>query len=329
VLKICTHALGTTRKTPFLIVVARWSPGGRLVFSGAGAGGFVVAGGLGLVVGLIPGATQALNAAAVTARVNSFTALVCMRRNVSEVRERWPSMSVGFACNDAECREISTPRREATTVRNERGFALCGGVTTTATGYVADRCECAATAALSSPPVDVEGGGTSPALTSAPRLFISYRRDDTSAFVAALDRRLRQDMGSRNVFRDVHDLIAGERFEVRLTDEIEHSDIVLVVIGPQWEGAGSGTSAPRLARDDDFVRLEVRTALEHRPRTTPMPVLVDGATFPTVLPGDIEAIKEHHSVTLEQAELERRNAPGYQALLVGTWVARAVLSRTV
>jgi hypothetical protein len=72
VLKICTHESGTTRKTPFLIVVARWSPGGRLVFSGAGAGGFVVAGGFGLVVGFRPGATQALKATAVAARVMNF-----------------------------------------------------------------------------------------------------------------------------------------------------------------------------------------------------------------------------------------------------------------
>jgi hypothetical protein len=154
-------------------------------------------------------------------------------------------------------------------------------------------------------------------------VFISYRRDDTAALVGALDRRLRQDLGSRNVFRDVHDLIAGERFEVRLTDEIERSDIVLVVIGPRWEGAGDGTGGSRLAREDDFVRLEVRTALEHRPRTTPMPVLIDGATFPPALPADIDAITEHHAVTIDHDELDRREAPGYQALLVGTWVAKS------
>jgi hypothetical protein len=172
--------------------------------------------------------------------------------------------------------------------------------------------------------VDAEGGvAAAPTLAGAPRLFISYRRDDTSTFVAALDRRLRQDLGSRNVFRDVHDLIAGERFEVRLTDEIEQSDIVLVVIGPRWEGAGDGTGPARIARDDDFVRLEVRTALKRRPRTTPMPVLVDGATFPSSLPADIEPIRKHHSVAVERAELERRDAPGYQALLVGTWVAKS------
>ena len=37
-----------------------------------------------------------------------------------------------------------------------------------------------------------------------------------------------------------------------------------------------------------------------------MPVLVDGATFPTALPADIEAIAQHHAVTLTHDELETR-----------------------
>ena len=98
---------------------------------------------------------------------------------------------------------------------------------------------------------------------------------------------------------------------------------MLVVIGPRWEGATDGTGPSRLARDDDFVRLEVRTALGHRPRTTPMPVLVDGATFPTALPADIEAIAQHHAVTLTHDELERAMLLAIKALLVGTWVAKS------
>jgi TIR domain len=114
-----------------------------------------------------------------------------------------------------------------------------------------------------------------------PKLFISYRRDDTGAFVGALDRRLRQDLGSWNVFRDVQNMIAGERFELRISDQIEQSDVVLVVIGPRWEGAAEDrTSQSRLAHADDFVRQEVRIALKNRPRSTPIP---DSSTEPRFL----------------------------------------------
>ena len=164
------------------------------------------------------------------------------------------------------------------------------------------------------------------AVSGAPKLFISYRRNDTRAFVEALDSRLRADLGSRNVFRDVHDLIAGESFDQRIVTEIDTSDVVLVVIGPAWPGSFDHSSPSRLAEPNDFVRKEVAAALRARPRTVPIPVLVDGATFPSALPSELEAIKEHHYVELNHDQLTREDSAGYQKLLVAAWIAK---SRTV
>jgi hypothetical protein len=157
-----------------------------------------------------------------------------------------------------------------------------------------------------------------------PRFFISYRRSDTAEFVETLDRRVREDMGSQSVFRDAADLIAGEPFERRLFEEINASDIVLVVIGPAWAAPlKGGTNGSRLDDPDDFVRREVRAALENRPRSMPMPVLVAGAAFPPALPSDIEAVAQHHGVVLDHDELGREDSRGYQAILVGAWVAKS------
>jgi hypothetical protein len=157
-----------------------------------------------------------------------------------------------------------------------------------------------------------------------PKLFISYRRNDAGAFVQALDARLRHDLGGANVFRDAHDLIVGEKFEDRIMTEIEGSDAVLVVIGRHWDGSTDDSSnLPRLADPNDFVRREVRAALDLRRKSMPIPVLVEGATFPHWLPPELEPLKEHEYVELDEGQLERRESPNYQRLLVGVWVAKS------
>jgi hypothetical protein len=137
-------------------------------------------------------------------------------------------------------------------------------------------------------------------------------------FVDALDRRLRQDLGARAVFRDVNDLIVGEPFARRIAEEIQGSDGLVLVIGPHW--AGQVGDATRLEQDDDFVRQEVQIALNNQNRVTVMPVLVGAATIPTELPEDIRAVKDLHYIKI--ADLKGRTAPGYQQLLVGAWVAK-------
>ena len=155
-------------------------------------------------------------------------------------------------------------------------------------------------------------------------MFISYRRDDVPGVVEALDARLRQDLGSWNVFRDVHDLIAGERFGLRISDEIKRSDVVLVVVGPRWAGQNADAMRePRLFDTADFVRQEVRIALANYPHSTPIPVLVDGGPFPSNMPQDIRAISEYQCVQLVLDDHNQEVAPGYQAILVGTWLAKS------
>jgi TIR domain len=161
-------------------------------------------------------------------------------------------------------------------------------------------------------------------IARAPRLFISYRRQDTREFVTTLDARLRADLGARNVFRDVQDLIAGEIFTERIVAEILESDVVLIVIGPMWEGAGADPSRPsRLADPADFVRREVGLALQNRPRSTPIPILVDGAHFPQSLPAELDPVREHQAVELGNDELKRSDSGGYQRVLVGVWLAKS------
>lgn len=50
-------------------------------------------------------------------------------------------------------------------------------------------------------------------IESGPTVFISYRRKDTGPEAEKLSIRLREDLGSTNVFRDEDDLIVGDRWQ--------------------------------------------------------------------------------------------------------------------
>jgi hypothetical protein len=154
-----------------------------------------------------------------------------------------------------------------------------------------------------------------------PRIFVSYRRDDTLGFVEALDDCLRQDLGSRNVFRDLHDIHAGDRFAERVVEEIAHSDAMIAVIGPAWVGQRNGET-DRIQDNADLVREEIRTALANHEHVALIPLLVGIDDVPKNLPADIESLGGLHHIQISSVELQHRTSPSYQKLLVDIWVAK-------
>ena len=158
---------------------------------------------------------------------------------------------------------------------------------------------------------------------SAPHVFISYRRDDTGEVVGELDRRLRRDLGAASIFRDARDLIAGQRFEQRLLEQVGHADAVLVLIGPAWEGVDD-RGRRRIDNPDDFVRREVAAALATE-GVLPLPVLIDRDHLPDDLPADLEALAGRHAVLTTTQDLA--GDATYQKILVGAWLARAEATR--
>lgn len=131
---------------------------------------------------------------------------------------------------------------------------------------------------------------------SAPKVFISYRRDDTSGHAGRIYDAVAARVGASNVFMDV-DLDPGVDFVDRIHEAIAESDALLVVIGPRWTTlAREGSRQPRLDDPGDYVRVEVETALR-RGDLTVIPLLVAGARMPD--PGELpESLRD----------LSRRNA---------------------
>lgn len=126
-----------------------------------------------------------------------------------------------------------------------------------------------------------------------PGIFISYRRSDSGGHAGRLRDHLSAHFGPSLVFQDV-DIGDGDVFADVIDRALLSCDVVLVVIGRDWVGAG-GSGGNRLSNADDWVRLEVTTALRREIRV--IPVLVEGARLPVKsdLPGDLQPILDRNA----------------------------------
>ncbi|HEY6794422.1 MAG TPA: toll/interleukin-1 receptor domain-containing protein [Kineosporiaceae bacterium] len=110
------------------------------------------------------------------------------------------------------------------------------------------------------------------------RIFISYRRQDSSYPAGWLFDRLREHFGPDQVFKDVDSIELGDDVEAVISAAVGSCDVLLAVIGPRWVSATDGAGRRRLDSPDDYVRREIATALAGGVRV--IPVLVDGAVMP-------------------------------------------------
>ena len=132
--------------------------------------------------------------------------------------------------------------------------------------------------------------------SNAPRIFISYRRDDSAGWTGRLAADLRERFGPTAVFWDIETIDAGEDFVAAINRELESCAVALVVIGPTWAAIADAEGVPRLNQSGDFVRLEVATTLKRRGLRV-IPVLVGGATMPDAqhLPTDLQDLAKRQA----------------------------------
>jgi hypothetical protein len=144
----------------------------------------------------------------------------------------------------------------------------------------------------------------------AGKIFLSYRREDTAGFALALFGRLEQSFPSGRLFMDVEGGIgAGQDFIRVIEDEVSLCDVMLVLIGPDWLTATDEAGRLRLDNPDDFVCIEVGSALRFGKRV--IPVLVQKAEMPRAdgLPEPLKELARRNAVGLTQ-ERFRADAQG-------------------
>src|SRR2546427_12312485 len=102
-------------------------------------------------------------------------------------------------------------------------------------------------------------------------LFISYRRDDSAGLTGRIYDRLQAHFGAEAVFMDVDSIPFGVDFRHYLTDAVAKCKVLLAIIGERWLSADA-SGHRRVDDRNDFVRIEVSTALARR--MTVIPVLL-------------------------------------------------------
>lgn len=130
------------------------------------------------------------------------------------------------------------------------------------------------------------------------KIFVSYRRADSETLALRIADRLALEFGKSNVFIDVEALEGGDDFSDQLFKALSSADACVVIFGPQWSSISGADGQPRLNSSTDYVRREVRQALDRK--ILVIPVLVAGAPMPaeTELPPDIYALARIQGVAL-------------------------------
>lgn len=127
------------------------------------------------------------------------------------------------------------------------------------------------------------------------KIFFSYRRGDTAGYAGRLYDDLSSKFGEQVLFRDIDTIGAGADFVTAITDAVNGSDVVLAVIGPGWLGAAS-EGRRRLDDPEDFVRLELTTALTAGKRIVPVLVARAELPAPAQLPGPLRPLLRHNAI---------------------------------
>jgi hypothetical protein len=136
-------------------------------------------------------------------------------------------------------------------------------------------------------------------------IFISYRREDSAPYAGRLYDRLCARFGAEHVFMDVDDVSPGADFAAQIRAKIQSCDAVIAVIGKNWLTVRNQEGALRLADPNDFVGLELASALQRG--ILIIPVLVAGAMMPRAqdLRGDLRALTGKNAVALQDHDFQR------------------------
>jgi hypothetical protein len=131
-----------------------------------------------------------------------------------------------------------------------------------------------------------------------PRVFISYRREDSQTFAGRIYDKLVSRFGEGNVFFDIDNIPYGVDFRQYLADAVSRCDVLLALIGEHWVSA-EADGRRRLDNPDDFVRLEIESALGRRIRV--IPLLLGNASMPREeqLPGPLKPLAYQNGARID------------------------------
>ncbi|MEL7452392.1 MAG: toll/interleukin-1 receptor domain-containing protein [Pseudomonadota bacterium] len=138
------------------------------------------------------------------------------------------------------------------------------------------------------------------------KIFISYRREDAGFAVDQVHAALKSYAETpTDIFIDVDNIPPGADFVEHLASKVSQCEIMLVAIGLRWLDATNESGKQRLSDPDDFVRIEIESALA---RGIPVvPVLIGGAPMPNMsdLPESLHPLLRRQAVKIERGNVQQ------------------------
>jgi len=107
------------------------------------------------------------------------------------------------------------------------------------------------------------------------KIFISYRRDDSSGYALALYNSLLQSYNKSQLFFDIDSIAYGEDFVDEIKQSIKQSILLLVLIGDNWIFDKNNNSQ---FDEKDFVLIEISEAIKQNKIV--LPVVINEKNIP-------------------------------------------------
>ena len=129
-------------------------------------------------------------------------------------------------------------------------------------------------------------------------IFICYRRQDSAYAACFLHHILSSELPNIDFFLDVDAIEPGADFREAVARAVSACEVLIAFIGREWLTCVDDDGKPRIASENDLVRLEIVAALERNIRV--IPVLIDGSRMPRAaqLPNDMRSFSFRNAVEL-------------------------------
>jgi hypothetical protein len=136
------------------------------------------------------------------------------------------------------------------------------------------------------------------------QIFISYRREESRWSARSLHDRLSGSFGPKQIFMDIDAIALGEDFVKAIETTVAKCDVLIAVIGNNWLTSKDDKGLRRLDSPEDFVRMEIATALRRDIRV--IPVLVDGVSMPRSadLPDDLKPLVRRNALQISDTSFD-------------------------
>ena len=116
------------------------------------------------------------------------------------------------------------------------------------------------------------------------KIFVSYRRDDAAGDARGVRDGLVARFGKSNVFMDVDNLLAGQRFDKELAKALTACDVLVAIIGPRWMEL---LKARIVSEERDYIREEISAALKRGIIVIPVRIGREGHMAPLPRPEEL------------------------------------------